>query len=44
MYDLKSEGPGEPVVGKHHHEWRPARGLKEMEELLKKQQEKKGLN
>lgn len=41
MYDLKSEGPGEPVVGKHHHEWRPARGLKEMEEALKKQQEAK---
>lgn len=40
MYDLKSEGPGEPVVGKHHHEWRPARGLKEMEEVLKKQQAK----
>lgn len=41
MYDLKSEGPGEPVVGKHHYEWRPARGLKEMEEALKKQQEEK---
>lgn len=37
MYDLKSEGPGEPVVGKHHHEWRPARGLKEMEEAVKNQ-------
>lgn len=41
MYDLKSEGPGEPVVGKHHHEWRPARGLKETEEALKKQEQEK---
>jgi hypothetical protein len=29
------------VVGKHHHEWRPARGLKEMEEALNKKQEVK---
>lgn len=41
MYDLKSEGPGEAVVGKHHHEWRPARGLKEMEQALKKEQGEK---
>lgn len=41
MYDLKSEGPGEPVMGKHHHEWRPARGLKEMEEVQKQEEEKK---
>jgi 6-phosphogluconate dehydrogenase len=41
MYDLKSEGPGEPVMGKHHHEWRPARGLKEMEDFLKEKKQKK---
>lgn len=41
MYDLKSEGPGDPVMGKHHHEWRPARGLKEMEEVVRKQQQEK---
>ncbi|KKY30791.1 putative 6-phosphogluconate dehydrogenase [Diaporthe ampelina] len=39
MYDLKSEGPGEPVMGKHHHEWRPARGLKEMEEAAQEEQQ-----
>lgn len=39
MYDLKSEGPGDPVVGRHHHEWRPARGLREMEEAVQKQQQ-----
>ncbi|KUI57392.1 6-phosphogluconate dehydrogenase, decarboxylating [Cytospora mali] len=27
MYDLKSEKADEPVMGKHHFEWRPARGL-----------------
>lgn len=32
MYDLKSETAGEPVMGKHHFEWRPARGLKEVEQ------------
>lgn len=32
MYDLKSEEAGDPVMGKHHFEWRPARGLKEVEE------------
>lgn len=26
-YDLKSEGAGEPIMGKHHFEWRPARGF-----------------
>ncbi|KIK61874.1 hypothetical protein GYMLUDRAFT_42285 [Collybiopsis luxurians FD-317 M1] len=26
-YDLKTEDPGEPVTGKHHFEWKPARGL-----------------
>ncbi|KAK5054485.1 hypothetical protein LTR84_001376 [Exophiala bonariae] len=26
-YDLKSEGPGKPVKGRHHYEWRPARGI-----------------
>lgn len=41
MYDLKSEGPGDPVVGRHHHEWRPARGLREMEEAARKQQQEK---
>lgn len=39
MYDLKSEGAGEPVKGKHHYEWRPARGLRETEEAIKKQNE-----
>lgn len=24
MYDLKSEGAGEPTTGKHHFEWKPA--------------------
>lgn len=41
MYDLKSEGPGEPVVGKHHFEWRPARGLKETEEAVQKEKQGK---
>ncbi|KAI3396551.1 hypothetical protein diail_12075 [Diaporthe ilicicola] len=41
MYDLKSEGPGEPVKGRHHYEWRPARGLRETEEAVKKQKEAK---
>jgi 6-phosphogluconate dehydrogenase len=27
MYDLKSEGPGKPVIGKRHFEWRPAKGI-----------------
>lgn len=26
-YDLKSEGPGKPVKGMHHYEWRPAKGV-----------------
>ncbi|EHY55780.1 hypothetical protein HRR83_009220 [Exophiala dermatitidis] len=26
-FDLKSEGPGEPVKGKHHYEWKPAKGI-----------------
>ncbi|EXJ86035.1 hypothetical protein A1O1_06404 [Capronia coronata CBS 617.96] len=26
-FDLKSEGPGEPVKGKHHYEWKPAEGI-----------------
>lgn len=41
MYDLKSEGPGQPVVGAHHHEWRPARGLRETEEVVQKQKQEK---
>lgn len=41
MYDIKSEKAGEPVMGKYHHEWRPARGLRETEEILRKQEEKK---
>lgn len=40
MYDLKSEGPGEPVVGAHHHEWRPARGLRETEMAREQKQER----
>lgn len=32
MYDVKSEEAGGPAMGKHHFEWRPARGLKETEE------------
>lgn len=31
MYDLKSDGPGEPTAGKHHFEWKPARGIYEKE-------------
>lgn len=31
-YDLKSEGAGEPVMGKHHFEWRPARGIRDAEQ------------
>jgi 6-phosphogluconate dehydrogenase len=27
MYDLKSEEPGKPVKGRHHFEWRPAKGI-----------------
>ncbi|ROW04873.1 hypothetical protein VMCG_04764 [Cytospora schulzeri] len=38
MYDLKSEKADEPVMGKHHFEWRPARGLRETEEILKKKE------
>jgi len=26
MFDLKDEAPGKPVAGKHHFEWKPARG------------------
>ncbi|KAI1264790.1 6-phosphogluconate dehydrogenase [Xylariaceae sp. FL1019] len=33
MYDEVSEGPGEPKTGKHHYEWKPARGRREQEEL-----------
>ena len=29
MYDLKSDGPGKPVTGEHHFEWKPARGINE---------------
>lgn len=28
-YDLKTEDPGKPAKGKHHFEWRPARGITE---------------
>lgn len=28
-YDLKCEGAGDPVIGKHHFEWRPAKGIRE---------------
>lgn len=31
MFDLKRDGPGEPVTGKHHFEWKPARGIHEKE-------------
>ena len=31
MFDLKSEGPGKPVTGPHHFEWKPARGIHEPE-------------
>ena len=24
MFDLKTEGAGKPVAGKHHFEWKPA--------------------
>lgn len=26
-YELKSEGPGKPVKGPHHYEWKPAKGI-----------------
>lgn len=32
MYDLKSEAAGDPVMGKHHFEWRPARGIRDVEQ------------
>ncbi|KAF3764119.1 hypothetical protein M406DRAFT_62581 [Cryphonectria parasitica EP155] len=32
MYDLKSESAGDPVMGKHHFEWRPARGIRDEEQ------------
>lgn len=32
MYDLRSEAARDPAMGKHHFEWRPARGLKEVDE------------
>ncbi|ROW11784.1 hypothetical protein VPNG_04956 [Cytospora leucostoma] len=38
-YDIKSERADEPVMGKHHFEWRPAKGLRETEEILKKKQQ-----
>lgn len=31
MFDLKSEGTGEPVTGRHHFEWKPATGIHERE-------------
>jgi 6-phosphogluconate dehydrogenase len=31
-FDLKSEGPGEPVKGKHHYEWKPAKGKADQKE------------
>ncbi|KAH7254631.1 6-phosphogluconate dehydrogenase [Fusarium solani] len=31
MYDLKRDDPGRPVKGKHHFEWKPARGINEAE-------------
>lgn len=31
-YDLKSESAGEPVMGKHHYEWRSARGIRDVEQ------------
>lgn len=34
-YDLRSEAAHEPALGKHHFEWRPARGLKEAEQMGK---------
>lgn len=27
MYDLKDAEPGMPVTGKHHFEWKPAKGI-----------------
>ena len=27
MFDLKSDEPGKPIMGKHHFEWKPARGI-----------------
>ena len=29
MYDLKTAGPGKPVTGEHHFEWKPPRGRAE---------------
>lgn len=29
MFDLKGAGPGKPVTGQHHYEWKPARGIRE---------------
>lgn len=29
MLDLKGGGPGKPVTGQHHYEWKPARGIRE---------------
>ena len=31
MFDLKSEEAGKPVTGKHHFEWKPARGIHEQD-------------
>lgn len=31
MFDRRSEGAGEPVAGRHHFEWKPARGIHERE-------------
>jgi 6-phosphogluconate dehydrogenase len=27
MYDLKSAEPGKPMKGRHHFEWRSAKGI-----------------
>lgn len=31
MFDLKSEEAGKPVTGKHHFEWKPAKGIHEQD-------------
>lgn len=33
MYDKRSEAARDPAMGKHHFEWRPARGLREVDEM-----------
>lgn len=32
MFDYKDEGPGKPVIGKHHFEWHPAHGIRVTDE------------